>query len=75
MSNPSLAFRMPTHRNLIVVILFYAIGWLWKRQAWLRTRDIDVDSGRREIDREAFEKIRAKKQAWPKWRRALDKVF
>ena len=38
---------------LFVVILFYIIGVVWKRQTWLRTANIDVDTGRREIDWEA----------------------
>merc|ERR1712115_321037 len=38
---------------LFVVILFYVIGLVWKRQTWLRTANIDVDTGRREIDWEA----------------------
>ena len=36
-----------------VVILFWFIGFGWKRKGWLRTSQIDVDSGRREIDWEA----------------------
>lgn len=38
---------------IFVVILFYIIGVIWKRSTWLRTKDIDVDSGRREIDWQA----------------------
>jgi yeast amino acid transporter len=36
-----------------VVLFFWACGYLWKREGWLRTAQIDVDSGRREIDWEA----------------------
>lgn len=57
-----------------MVIFFYVIGWAWKREGWKKLKDVDVDSGRREIDWEAFEKIRAKKAGWSKWRRALDKI-
>merc|ERR1711975_25674 len=31
---------------LFVVILFYVVGLVWKRQTWLRTANIDVDTGR-----------------------------
>lgn len=60
---------------IFVVILFYIAGWLWKRKSWLRLADIDVDSGRRELDWEAFERLKAKRQDWPTWRRVLDKFF
>ena len=36
-----------------VVLFFWACGYLWKREGWLRTAQMDVDSGRREIDWEA----------------------
>lgn len=60
---------------LFVVMLFYAIGYAWKRQGWLKLSEIDVDSGRRELDYEAFEKLKAKRQNWPAWRRFLDYIF
>lgn len=31
-------------------MIFWLIGYLWKRAGWLRTAQIDVDTGRREID-------------------------
>ncbi|KIV96965.1 hypothetical protein PV10_00775 [Exophiala mesophila] len=36
-----------------VVAFFWGCGYLWKRTGWLKTSQIDVDSGRREIDWEA----------------------
>jgi len=60
---------------LPVVIAFYIVGYIWKREAWLKTSQIDVDSGRREIDYEAFEKLKAKMAHWPAWRRVLDHLF
>lgn len=39
---------------LPVVLLFWAIGYAWKRQGWLRTAQIDVDTGRRKLDWEAI---------------------
>lgn len=57
---------------VFVVILFYAVGYAWKREAWIKVADIDINSGRREIDYDAFEKERVRKAAWPKWRKVLD---
>jgi amino acid transporter len=37
--------------------------------------DIDVDAGRREIDMEIFEKVKARRASWPKWRKVLDMFF
>jgi len=36
-----------------VVAFFWAVGYAWKRTGWLKLNQIDVDSGRREIDWEA----------------------
>ncbi|KAI1932996.1 Amino-acid permease inda1 [Ophidiomyces ophidiicola] len=45
-----------------VVLFFWVCGYFWKREGWLKLSQIDVDSGRREIDWEAHhaqqEKIR-----------------
>ncbi|PBP27594.1 amino-acid permease inda1 [Diplocarpon rosae] len=60
---------------LPVVLLFWAIGYLWKRQGWLRTSQIDVDTGRREHNWEVIRAHRAKIAALPRWRRIVDAVF
>merc|ERR1712072_1194686 len=60
---------------LFVVILFYIVGLIWKRQTWLRTADIDVDTGRREIDWEAYEQLKMEKQNWPAWKRVYHFLF
>lgn len=60
---------------LPVVIVFWIIGYSWKRTAWLRTPDIDVDTGRRELDWEAINAYRAVVAGWPAWRRFLNKVM
>jgi len=57
-----------------VVLLFYAIGYAWKRAAWIPTKDIDVDSGRRELDWDAFQKEKARVAAMPKWRRVMHAI-
>ena len=60
---------------LFVVLLFYAIGYAWKREGWLKTSQIDVDSGRRELDYEAMAKLREQRQTWPVWKRFLSYLF
>lgn len=58
-----------------VVIAFYIIGWAWKRSAWKTLAQIDVDSGRREVDWDTVNKQRAQYASWPKWRKILSKFF
>ncbi|KAK4570157.1 Amino-acid permease inda1 [Recurvomyces mirabilis] len=58
-----------------VVIAFYIAGWVWKREGWRKLSEIDVDSGRHEVDWEAYEKLKQEMQTWPVWRRVLDKLF
>jgi amino acid transporter len=60
---------------LFVVLAFYAIGYAWKREGWLKLSQIDVDSGRRELDYEAHEKLKEQRQSWPVWRRFLSYLF
>lgn len=58
-----------------VVLFFWAIGYLWKRAGWLRTSQMDVDTGRRELDWEAINAYRAHVATWPAWRRFLSKIM
>ncbi|KAI1764833.1 amino-acid permease inda1 [Hypoxylon sp. FL1150] len=60
---------------LPVVILFWVVGYLWKRTGWLRTHQIDVDTGRREIDWEEINAFRAEVASWPAWKRLLHVIF
>lgn len=60
---------------LPVVMLFWLVGFAWKRQAWLRTRDIDVDLDRRELDWDAINEYRAQLAAMPTWKRIMHTVF
>jgi len=57
------------------VLLFWAIGFLWKRSGWLRTAQMDVDSGRRELDWDEIHAYRATVASWPLWRRWLNKIM
>jgi amino acid transporter len=60
---------------LPVVMLFWVIGFLWKRKAWLRTADMDVDTGRRELDWDYINSERANYANMPMWRKWADKIF
>lgn len=60
---------------LPVVILFWVGGFAWKRTGWLRTSQMDVDTGRRELDWDEIHAYRAKIAAMPAWRRAIDHVW
>jgi amino acid transporter len=57
-----------------VVMAFWVIGYFWKRTGWLRTHQMDVDSGRRELD---WDYINAKRErlaagsAWKRWTTVL----
>jgi amino acid transporter len=58
-----------------VVIFFWIVGYAWKRQGWLRTAQMDVDTGRRELDWDYINAQRAEEAAWPTWKRMLHKIF
>ncbi|KAL7806481.1 amino-acid permease inda1 [Trichoderma gracile] len=58
-----------------VVLAFWIIGWLWKREPFLRTKDIDVDTGLREIDWDEVRRHREEVAAMPAWRRLLHAMF
>ncbi|KAI9042601.1 amino-acid permease inda1 [Aspergillus affinis] len=64
-----------TYLALPVVIFFWFIGFIWKRQGWLRTSQIDIDSGRREVDWPEIHAERQRVAAMPKWRRWLNIVI
>ncbi|KAG5972854.1 Amino-acid permease inda1 [Claviceps cyperi] len=58
-----------------VVLFFWLVGYLWKRTGWLRTEQMDVDTGRREVDWDEINAFRAKVASWPAWRRILHHTF
>lgn len=60
---------------LPVVLFFWAIGYLWKREGFVKIADMDLDTGRREHDWETIRAHRAKVATYPAWRRALMAVF
>ncbi|KAK3186472.1 Amino-acid permease inda1 [Lecanicillium sp. MT-2017a] len=60
---------------LPVVLFFWACGYFWKREGWLRTGQIDVDTGRRELDWDEINAHRAKVASYPAWRRIMHHLF
>jgi yeast amino acid transporter len=60
---------------LPVVLAFWAIGYLWKREGVRKLDQIDLDSGRRPIDWDVIHANRARVASWPVWRRALHAIF
>jgi yeast amino acid transporter len=58
-----------------VVILFWVCGYVWKRSGWLRTAQIDVDTGRREVDWETINMQRARVAQMGPIRRFLNLLF
>lgn len=58
-----------------MVLFFWICGYAWKREGWLRTRDINVDVGRRELDWDEINAYKAQVAAMPAWRRAFQTVF
>ncbi|KAF1945517.1 amino-acid permease inda1 [Clathrospora elynae] len=60
---------------IFVVAAFWIAGYLWKGQGWLRTAQMDVDTGRRELDWDHINKERAEIASWPAWKRTLNRIF
>ncbi|KAK3360918.1 amino acid permease/ SLC12A domain-containing protein [Lasiosphaeria ovina] len=58
-----------------VVLFFWACGYAWKRQGWLRTDQIDIDTGRRELDWDSINAWRVTLAAMPAWKRIYHTVF
>jgi amino acid transporter len=58
-----------------VVLFFWVIGYFWKRKAWLRTSEMDVDTGRRELDWDYINAQRAEEASWSAPKRWFRKVF
>lgn len=60
---------------LPVVLVFWLIGYFWKRSGWLRTAQMDVDTGRRELNWEEINQYRDRVQNMPGWKRLVYKLF
>jgi amino acid transporter len=60
---------------LFVVAAFWIAGYFWKRTGWLRTAQMDVDTGRRELDWDLINREREEMKTWPAWKRVMARVF
>ncbi|KAH7072678.1 amino acid permease/ SLC12A domain-containing protein [Paraphoma chrysanthemicola] len=60
---------------LFVVASFWVCGYFWKREGWLRTAQMDVDTGRRELDWDLINAERAEIATWPAWKRLFHRMF
>ena len=59
-----------------ILIFFYIIGFLWKRQGPKRASEIDLVSGRKCFETaEELNAWRARTKDWPMWKRVLQKLF
>jgi amino acid transporter len=59
-SKPSAEIFFKNYLALPVVMLFWAAGYAWKRKGWLKTSEIDIDTGRREVDWDTINAYREK---------------
>ena len=54
-----------------IIMAFYIVFKLWKRPAFKKIKDIDITSGRREMDlTEVLAEERAEQATWPWWKKA-----
>ncbi|KAF2854858.1 amino-acid permease inda1 [Plenodomus tracheiphilus IPT5] len=60
---------------IFVVGAFWIAGYFWKREGWLRTAQMDVDTGRRELDWDHINKEREEMKTWPAWKRLAHRIF
>lgn len=60
---------------LPVVLFFWACGYLWKREGWLKLEQIDVDTGRRQHDWDAINEYKAYMLTQPAWKQWTHKLF
>jgi len=60
---------------IFVVAAFWVAGYFWKREGWLRTAQMDVDTGRRELDWDLINREREEMKTWPAWKRTMARIF
>lgn len=59
-----------------ILIFFYIIGFLWKRQGPKRASEIDLVTGRKCFETaEELNAWRARTKDWPMWKRIVQKLF
>jgi amino acid transporter len=60
---------------LPIVMLFWVCGYFWKREGWLRTSQIDVDTGRRPVNWDLVNATKAEIASYPAWKRLYYWLF
>ncbi|KAH7238026.1 amino acid permease/ SLC12A domain-containing protein [Fusarium solani] len=58
-----------------VILIIWAVGYLWKRKGWLSLAEIDVDTGRHQHDWEAIREERLRIAKLPFWKRLWHILF
>jgi yeast amino acid transporter len=61
--------------TLPVIMLFWAVAYMMKRQGFHKLAEIDLDAGTREHDWEAINAERAIMAVWPWWRHGLNLMW
>jgi yeast amino acid transporter len=56
-------------------MFFWVCGYAWKRTGWLKTSQIDVDTGRRTVNWDAINETKATIAAYPAWKRVAYYMF
>ncbi len=51
-----------------IILLFYSFYKIYYRTPWIRTEDIDVLSGKNEVDPLLFIQVKEDKASWPMWK-------
>lgn len=60
---------------LPTVVVFWIVGYIWKRPKFLSLKDIDVDTGRREIDWELHRQIQEERRNAGPIKRVINFLF
>jgi len=60
---------------IFVVAVFWIGGYFWKKEGWLRTAQMDVDTGRRQLDWDVINAEREEMKTWPAWKRLCARIF
>jgi amino acid transporter len=58
-----------------IVLAFWAGGYAWKRTGWLKLEQIDVDTGRRDLNWDEIHAYRAHVASLPSWKRVYYHLF
>lgn len=74
-SPPSAEAFFESYLAMPVVLVFWAIGYAWKREGPRKTSEIDILTGMRQHDWDAIRKRNEVVNSWPWWRRSLQLVF